>query len=506
MKKQLFFYVLCVPFLLLAQTYETYRSDIYDPAGIDGDFFGSPFAVSDDGNRIAVASRFHDGATGTEANIGKVSMYEFNSGNWVKLGSDIVGIQAGDQLGNVLAMNAAGTIVAVGSRTGAPNGSNSGYVQVFEYNGTNWIQQGATFEGQSVGEALGTAVSMNADGTRLAIGSVGVNSGAGEVKVYSYNGSSWSQFGSTLSGVVTNDQFGTSVDMDNTGDFLAIGAPFVDTNGTPDGENRGQVKVYEYTSNWNEVFVATGFGANDILGSKVVLSGNGGVLAVAALQSTNFDPSNGPGYVRTYSKSGNTYTYFRDTFGENANDRFGRTLALNENGLFMAVGAPFNDTFGSNFGKTFLYKREVQGGVTNWYLRPGEYDDSETAGTGSEVGLNADGNILFTYTFYENDPNGVPGVIKTYGDLSTLSVEERIIDANMKIYPNPTTGIVNISNVSNYPISAIKVFDLTGRLCFEKNVNSIENVSIDMNDLSTGSYLVNIQSGQVSKTIKVNKR
>lgn len=506
MKKQLFFYLLCMPILLLAQTYETYRSDIFDPAGINGDFFGAPIAVSDDGNRIIVASRFHDGSAGTQTNIGKVSIYEFNSGNWIKLGSDITGLQTGDEFGRMLAINATGTIVAIGTSAGDPNGASSGYVQVFEYNGGNWVQQGATFEGQSAGEALGTAISMSADGTRLAISSTGANAGAGEVKVYDYDGNSWSQTGSTLSGIVNNDQFGTSIDIDNTGTFLAVGAIGVDSNGTPDGQNRGQVKVYEYTSNWNEVFVAAGSAANDILGGKVVLSGNGNVLAVAALQSTNFDPANGPGYVRTYFRSGNSYTYFRDTFGENANDRFGRTLALDESGLFMAVGAPFNDTFGNNFGKTFLYKREVQGGVSDWYLQAGEYDDSESAGAGSAVALNSDGNILFTNTFRENDPNGIPGVVKSYADFSTLSVIESIQSTNIKIYPNPTSGIVTISNVSNHPISTVKVYDLTGRLCFEKNVNSIENVSIDMNNLSAGSYLINIQSNQGSKTIKVNKR
>jgi hypothetical protein len=506
MKKQLFFYALLVPLLIYGQTYESFRTDVYDPVGADQELFGYAIKVSDDGSRILVASRAYDGPSlPINTNTGKVAVYEYNGTDWIKIGGDIIGEQPSDEFGRTIAMNATGSIIAVGAQNGDPNGlSSAGYVKVYQYDGANWVQLGATFEGQTAGRALGSSISLSADGMRIAISAIGANTGRGEVKVYDYNGSAWTQVGSTLSGAVNNDQFGFAIDLNDAGTFLAVGAPFVEANGTPSGQNRGQVKVFEYTTDWTNIFTAAGVvGMNDNFGRAVALSGNKSVLAVGATQG-----GADSGYVRTYgySSSSNTYVYFRDVSGENVNDRFGESISLNENGVFMAVGAPQNDAFGSNNGKIYLYKRELQGGVNHWYSRQGEYDDTATSGDGDTVALTSDGNVLFTNTLAENNPNGIPGLIKSYADFSTLSVEASVMDVNVKIYPNPTTGIVYISNVSKNPIHTIAVFDLMGRVCFEENVNSIENVSIDLSNLSAGSYLIKIQSGQSSKTIKVNKR
>lgn len=71
--------------------------------------------------------------------------------------------------------------------------------------------------------------------------------------------------------------------------------------------------------------------------------------------------------------------------------------------------------------------------------------------------------------------------------------------ANFQIYPNPTTGTVNI--LSNQTISNISVFDVTGKLVYSQTMTSkLKNTEIDLSALSSGLYFIHAQtlSGQSS--------
>jgi len=71
---------------------------------------------------------------------------------------------------------------------------------------------------------------------------------------------------------------------------------------------------------------------------------------------------------------------------------------------------------------------------------------------------------------------------------------------NIRIYPNPTTGIVTIS--SNQAIASIDVFDVTGKLVYNKT-NIKQNItSLNLSNLSNGIYFIHAQTenGGVSKS------
>ncbi|WP_418509384.1 T9SS type A sorting domain-containing protein [Corallibacter sp.] len=498
MKTKLFFYALMLPLFIYSQEFTTYREDVFDPDGIEGDYFGNKFAVSPDGNTIVVTSPRYDGVTGTDANIGKASVYQYSNNSWEKIGNDIVGLQAGDYFGDAVDINATGDIIVVGAPSGSPNGNTySGYVRVFQNVSGTWTQLGSDFIGGSTGVSLGRSISLNADGTRLAVGIPGANTGTGEVKVYEYNSGNWLQLGSTLEGLVTGENFGSTLDFNNDGDYLAVGAPYHNINGTTSGQSRGQISVYQYSSDWNRVFNAEGSQANDRLGNTIALSGNRGILAAGTRLGTGV-----PGYVKTYYSNGVSYTYFRDIFGLSNGDRFGSSLSLNNDGLFMAIGARFFNS--SSSPRVYLYKRGQIEGVNHWVIQSGEYDDSVDAGSGQSVALNSEGNVLFTSSDAQN-PNGITGVIKTYADHSTLTVENNVLQNQLAIYPNPATHSLFIKSVSHSKINSVRVFDITGRLCVDKQINTLKEVRIDMNHLSKGSYLVKVQVENATKTFKVLK-
>ena len=62
------------------------------------------------------------------------------SQDWVQLGSDIDGEAAGDNSGYSVSLSLDGTIIAVGGLFNDGNGSNSGHVKVYEWDGSAWVQ------------------------------------------------------------------------------------------------------------------------------------------------------------------------------------------------------------------------------------------------------------------------------------------------------------------------------------------------------------------------------
>ncbi|WP_019037046.1 T9SS type A sorting domain-containing protein [Psychroflexus tropicus] len=85
---------------------------------------------------------------------------------------------------------------------------------------------------------------------------------------------------------------------------------------------------------------------------------------------------------------------------------------------------------------------------------------------------------------------------------STLS-NDSFSQAEFKAYPNPTQDVWNIRTSEN--IQKVEVYNITGRLVKEVNVNASE-ASINANDLSSGVYLAKISNEfDQTRTIKLIK-
>lgn len=75
---------------------------------------------------------------------------------------------------------------------------------------------------------------------------------------------------------------------------------------------------------------------------------------------------------------------------------------------------------------------------------------------------------------------------------------------NIKIYPNPTNSIVNITT-SNNTINQINVYDIYGRLLKSKKSNN-ENEQINIQDLPNAIYLLEVKTENIIETIKIVKQ
>ena len=145
--------------------------------------------------------------------------------------------------------------------------------------GASWSQLGSDIDGTSANDYFGYGTDLNSDGTILAAGAYNHNSGRGEVKVYEWNGSSWTQLGGTLDGEASGDAFGIGVALNDDGTILAVGAQLNDGG----GGNSGHVRVYEYNgSSWIEETGAISSGINIIqmLDNNIgyAVTGNGTIL------------------------------------------------------------------------------------------------------------------------------------------------------------------------------------------------------------------------------------
>ncbi|MEP4782142.1 MAG: T9SS type A sorting domain-containing protein, partial [Algibacter sp.] len=115
-----------------------------------------------------------------------------------------------------------------------------------------------------------------------------------------------------------------------------------------------------------------------------------------------------------------------------------------------------------------------------WYLRY----------TG-DIGLVAAGNVSdLTGCF---DLSNAISVTRLEGvDCDALSVDDFASDFNFKVYPNPTSNSISIDYKGNSSVSLkVQVIDMLGKE-YSRNEFTGGNVTIDLSNLSNGTYFLNI--------------
>ena len=284
--------------------------------------------------------------------------------DFTQLGSDIDGEAAYDYSGRTLSLNSDGTIVAIGAYGNDDNGTSSGHVRVYEWNSgsSSWVQKGSDIDGEAAFDYSGFSVSLNSDGTIVAIGAYGNDgngSHAGHVRVYEWNSgsSSWVQKGSDIDGEAAYDYSGRTLHLNSDGTIVAIGAYGNDDNGS----SSGHVRVYEWnsgSSSWvQKGSDIDGEAAADFSGESVSLSSDGTIVAIGAYG--NDGNGSNAGHVRVYEWNSGSSSWVQkgsDIDGENAGDFSGISVSLSSDGTIVAIGANRNGGNGSYSGHVRVYK------------------------------------------------------------------------------------------------------------------------------------------------------
>ncbi len=206
---------------------------------------------------------------------------------------------SGDGFGISDTLTSDGTRALVGSYAADPSGhTNQGLAYVFSRSGTTWTQEQELSAGDGVaGDLFGYFSKISGDGTRLLVGAYHHASVQGATYVYVRNGTTWSQEQElTASDGASNDQFGTTLDLNSDGSRAVIGAP-------GNASSLGAAYLYTRTgSTWvqaKKVTASDGV-AGDNLGYFVAMSSDGSRTILTAPTVT----------VSGHANQGAAYTYF----------------------------------------------------------------------------------------------------------------------------------------------------------------------------------------------------
>ncbi len=157
-------------------------ADINGQAALD--LFGESLDLSSDGSIVAIGAPLNDNSS---PNSGQVRVYQNISGVWTQVGDPIDGQANGDHAGwtNGVSLSSDGNIVAIGSKDYGV--SNVGMTRIFQNISGNWIQVGSGIIGEAASDGSGVAVGLSGDGATVAIGARDNDDGgnnAGHVRVY----------------------------------------------------------------------------------------------------------------------------------------------------------------------------------------------------------------------------------------------------------------------------------------------------------------------------------
>jgi len=395
MKKLILLTLLLLPLITFSQA--ILGSDIDGEAADDS--LGSSVSIDSDGSHVAIGAYGNDG-NGSDS--GHVRIYSWDGSAWTQVGNDIDGEAASDQSGRSVSIDSDGSHVAIGANGNDGNGSDSGHVRIYSWDGSAWSQVGSDIDGEAAGDYSGWSVSIDSDGSHVAIGAYlndGNGSGSGHVRIYSWDGSAWTQVGNDIDGEAADNRSGYSVSINSDGSHVAIGAYLNDGNGS----FSGHVRIYSWDgSAWAQVGNdIDGEASFDTSGRSVSIDSDGSHVAIGA----NWNDGNGSdsGHVRIYSWDGSAWAQVgNDIDGEAASDSSGWSVSIDSDGSHVAIGAFGNDGNGSSSGHVRIYSWDGSA-----WAQVGNDIDGEAASdsSGYSVSINSDGSHV-AIGAYLNDGNG----------------------------------------------------------------------------------------------------
>ncbi len=493
MKNIIGLYLLIMPILIYGQW--TQQGNDIDGEAIN-DQSGYSVSLSADGTIVAIGSPFNDES---DTNSGQVRVFQNQSGNWVQIGNNINGSTSISLSGSYVSLNANGTIVAIG----APDYTESGFfeagqVRVFQNQSGSWVQMGNPIIGEAFSDHSGFSISLNNSGSILAIGAPdneAVDGGNfGHVRVYEFQTDTWVQIGNDIDGENPEDNSGFSVSINQDGSIVAIGAP----NNNDSVTGAGQVRVYRNEADiWTQIGNdIDGEALNDKFGSAVSLNNQGTNIAIGAVDH------NGIGQVKIYENQSDTWVQIGNNIdGEAVDDEFGVSVSLNAVGDILAVGARFNSGFASDAGHVRVYKNEAG----NWQQVDDDIDGEALQDrSGISVSLNNEGTIV-AIGAYLNDGNGSnAGHTRVFENASVLNIYEHNFN-NVLLYPNPATNQISLNLGETLTSIKISIFDVVGKQIYSQKYNTTNTISINTTNYTKGLYLIKIVSENEQVTFKFIK-
>lgn len=130
------------------------------------DSLGFRVSISSDGNTIAVTSSKTQSAT---QNYGSVFVYKNINNIWTQMGNEIISPVPNEQFAKNVVISGSGNVVVVGSMTSTTG--KTGRLDIFEYLQGNWVKKGEIIDQN--GSSIWWAIALSRDGKNLAFSNLG---------------------------------------------------------------------------------------------------------------------------------------------------------------------------------------------------------------------------------------------------------------------------------------------------------------------------------------------
>lgn len=100
-------------------------------------------------------------------------------------------------------------------------------------------------------------------------------------------------------------------------------------------------------------------------------------------------------------------------------------------------------------------------------------------------------SVQVRFHYLGNDADSLS--VDDFAVTGTLGVNE-VLSSSFTTFPNPANDIISLTNSNNVSVENISISDINGRTIKTINFNNVEQVQLNVSDLNSGVYFMNINT------------
>ena len=112
-------------------------------------------------------------------------------------------------------------------------------------------------------------------------------------------------------------------------------------------------------------------------------------------------------------------------------------------------------------------------------------------------------DIYIGFAVY-NAKQSYSGTLIKYDNIKLSAVPSLPVFANVNewlslkfnVYPNPADNIISITNTENVIVNQVRVYDIAGKQLSTQNFNREEQIQLNVENLSRGTYIMHLETNQ----------
>jgi Zn-dependent metalloprotease len=137
-------------------------------------------------------------------------------------------------------------------------------------------------------------------------------------------------------------------------------------------------------------------------------------------------------------------------------------------------------------------------GASSWDLGDGK---TSTLGSFTHLYLQ---NGTYTVTLNVDNGCGTDSKTKTVVIGQATAINTANSESNIKIYPNPTSGLTTIDLGTNTSYELLSIYDFMGKIIKQIKLDqSVQKIKMDLSSLSSGMYLIRLSSDEQVEELKI---